>query len=410
LFKTVFFCIYYPGGKKTVKRELTLFFYVSLHRLKIKNNRMKKFSFLLITAFVLISCQNNKNYKISGTVTDPAYEGKNVYIQEMMTNEMVSVDTAVITNGKFTFEGPADSTVLRFIALDETVNPQKPSRALAILEPGTIRVQFDSTVTVSGSQLNDAYNTFRTEQENTTKEIRALSQRYQEAASTGAMTDSLDAALTTQYEKLSGDISAKTADFIKANITNPLGKFLFMTSAEMFEPEIQREILALTDETYKSQENIRRIVKRLENAERVAVGQKFLDFTMKDPDGKDISLSDYAGKGKVVLIDFWAAWCGPCRDEMPNVVAAYNNYKDKGFEVVGVSLDRERERWLSGIKEMNMTWPQMSELKFWDTPVVELYAFRGIPHTVLLDKEGTIIAKDLRGAELHNKLNELLGK
>ena len=346
---------------------------------------MKKFSFLLITAFVLISCQNNKNYKISGTVTDPAYEGKNVYIQEMMTNEMVSVDTAVITNGKFTFEGPADSTVLRFIALDETVNPQKPSRALAILEPGTIRVQFDSTVTVSGSQ-------------------------YQEAASTGAMTDSLDAALTTQYEKLSGDISAKTADFIKANITNPLGKFLFMTSAEMFEPEIQREILALTDETYKSQENIRRIVKRLENAERVAVGQKFLDFTMKDPDGKDISLSDYAGKGKVVLIDFWAAWCGPCRDEMPNVVAAYNNYKDKGFEVVGVSLDRERERWLSGIKEMNMTWPQMSELKFWDTPVVELYAFRGIPHTVLLDKEGTIIAKDLRGAELHNKLNELLGK
>ena len=371
---------------------------------------MKKFSFLLITALVLISCQNNKTYKIDGTVTDPAYEGKNVYIQEMTTNEMVSVDTAVVTNGSFKFEGSADSTVLRFIALDETVNPQKPSRVLAILEPGTIRVQFDSTVTVSGSQLNDAYNTFRTEQENITKEIRTLSQQYQEAASTGAMTDSLDASLTAQYEKLSGEISSKTADFIKANIANPLGKFLFMTSAEMFEQETQREILALTDEAYKSQESIQRIVKRLENAERVAIGQKFIDFTMKDPEGNDISLSDYAGKGKVVLIDFWAAWCGPCRDEMPNVVAAYNNYKNKGFEVVGVSLDRERERWLSGIKELNMTWPQMSELKFWDTPVVELYAFRGIPHTVLLDKEGIIIAKDLRGAELHNKLNELLGE
>lgn len=371
---------------------------------------MRKFSFLLIAAIAMFSCQTNKTYKISGTVADPAYEGKNVYVQEMTANEMIPVDTTVITNGTFTFEGQADTTVLRFIALDETVNPQKPSRVLAVLEPGNIVVKFDSINTVSGTNLNDSHSAFRKEEEKISKEMRAVSQKYRELASAGLMTDSIDAELNTEFDEKSSDLTTKTADFIKANITNPLGKFLFMTSADMFEPATQREILALTDDAYKSQDNIKRIVTRLENAENVAIGKKFVDFTMKDPDGNDISLSDYAGKGKVVLIDFWAAWCGPCVAEMPNVVAAYNNYKDKGFEVVGVSLDRERDQWLKGLKDMNMTWPQMSDLKFWETPVVELYAFRGIPHTVLLDKDGTIIAKDLRGAELHNKLNELLGQ
>ncbi len=370
---------------------------------------MKKFSILLIAAVALFACQNNKTYKVTGTVSDPAYEGKNVYVQEMTDTEMITVDTAVVQNGTFTFEGPADSTLLRFIALDETVNPQKPSRVLVVLEPGDIDVRYDSVITVAGSKLNEDYSAFRKEQQDLSNEIRALSQTYQSATAAGTMTDSLDAEITTAYEKVAEDLEKKNADFIKNNIKNPLGKFLFMTSAEMFTPETQKEILALTDDSYKAQPNIQRISKRLENYDNVAIGKKFVDFSMKDTEGNDVSLSNYAGQGKVTLIDFWAAWCGPCREEMPNVVAAYRNYKNKGFEVVGVSLDKEKDKWLQGLKDLNMTWPQMSDLMMWDSPVVDLYAFRGIPHTVLLDKDGTIIAKDLRGAELHNKLAELLG-
>ena len=197
-------------------------------------------------------------------------------------------------------------------------------------------------------------------------------------------------------------------NFIRDNIKNDLGKYSFMASSSMFEPEKQKEILSLADDDFKAQENIQRVVKRLENLENVAIGKKFVDFTLKNTEGNDVSLSDYAGKGKYVLVDFWAAWCGPCRQEMPNVVTAYDKYKSKGFEVVGVSFDQEKDKWIQGISDLNMTWPQMSDLMYWESPVVDMYAINGIPHTVLLDKEGTIIEKNLRGEALDAKLAELM--
>ncbi|MGZ3901382.1 MAG: TlpA family protein disulfide reductase, partial [Bacteroidia bacterium] len=116
-------------------------------------------------------------------------------------------------------------------------------------------------------------------------------------------------------------------------------------------------------------------------------------------------------KGKVVLIDFWASWCGPCRREMPNVVKAYSKYKDKGFEIYGVSLDQDKDRWIEAIKKDGITWPQVSDLKYWECEAAKIYGVQGIPFTVLLDKEGKIIAKGLRGAELETAIeNALAGK
>lgn len=372
---------------------------------------MKKvFALLMITAIVLVSCQPAKTYKVNGTVADAAYEGKNVYIQELGDKELVSVDTAVVTNGAFTFEGKADSTIVRFITLESLDASQRPLHVITVFEPGTIEMKFDSVITVSGTKLNDDYSAFRTEQNVLNNGVRDLSNKFQQAMQSGTMTDSLNEVLTAEYEQLSEKMTAQTKDFVKTNIVNPLGQFLFTTQSSMFEFADQKEILALADDKFKSQERVQRIIEVIENAEKVAIGNKFVDFTMKDMEGNDVSLSEFAGKGNVVLVDFWASWCGPCRQEMPNVVAAYNKYKNKGFDIVAVSLDSDKDKWLQGVKDLNMTWHQMSDLLAWETPVVKLYAFRGIPHTVLLDKDGVIVAKDLRGAKLEEKLVELLGE
>ena len=148
--------------------------------------------------------------------------------------------------------------------------------------------------------------------------------------------------------------------------------------------------------------------KTIDQNRAFSVGGQAPDFTQQSPDGEDINLSDF--KGKLLLVDFWASWCGPCRKENPNVVAMYEKYKDKGFEILGVSLDKNKERWIGAIEKDGLTWPQVSDLKGWSNKVAQLYGVRSIPHTILLDEEGKIIARNLRGRSLEEKLEELFGQ
>ena len=174
-----------------------------------------------------------------------------------------------------------------------------------------------------------------------------------------------------------------------------------------------KDLIEITDnigEAFKSHPSIERIQKIAEVRKAVAVGKKFTDFEMANAKGETHKLSEYVGNGKVVLIDFWASWCPPCRAEMPSLVKAYKTYKNKGFEIVGISLDSKADAWEKGVKDLNITWTQLSDLKGWKNEGAALYGVNSIPHTILVDKDGTIIAKNLHGQELEDKIKEVLNK
>ena len=193
---------------------------------------------------------------------------------------------------------------------------------------------------------------------------------------------------------------------VKKNITNPVGVFLFKQTFYNNSTDENEALLQQIPANFQNDETIVRIKEMTDKQKKTAVGTQFVDFEMQTPEGKAVKLSDYVGKGKVVLVDFWASWCGPCRREMPNLVETYAKYKGKNFEIVGVSLDQDGAAWKEAIKKLDMTWPQMSDLKFWQSEGAQLYAVNSIPHTVLIDGSGKIIARGLHGEELQAKIAE----
>jgi peroxiredoxin len=363
---------------------------------------MKKL-FYVGALIALTACTGNSGYTINGEIAD-VNDGDSIFLVEMSGRQIAKQQGAVINGGKFQFKGEQATPVLRYIMYQ---NDSENDQSLDFfLENGTIKVKMDTEKpSVTGTPNNDAYQKVRDE----LNELESqMSDVYEKLSTEENLGDDVRGALEKQSEDLEQQFLNALAKGTKANATNEVGIHMLKNFYYYLETPDLAEVVSQIPEKFLSDEAVIRIKQQVEKLTATAVGKPFTDFQLNDPEGKPVKLSDYAGKGKVVLVDFWASWCGPCRQEMPNVVKVYNQYKNKGFEIVGVSLDQTADAWKKGIADLSITWPQMSDLKYWQCEAAAIYGVTAIPHTVLIDKDGTIIARNLRGEKLYEKIAELL--
>ena len=377
---------------------------------------MRKFLYLAASAVILMGCSTKPGYQLTGKVSGADFNGKYVYMYEFGKRDAAPVDSALVDKGAFLFKGEQATPELRVLRFApeamEAISPRetgpgqnRPYSAVLVLENAPLTVTLNTISTIAGSPENDAIQGFVNEMEKIQVEETAFSSSI---GNYDSLSTEAKAEVETKAEALFNRRLDLAGKYAEANATKLSGAFVFRTFSSYLSETMQQAIIAKADSTFKAVPGIDRVIARLDILAKVAVGQKFTDFEMADMEGNMHKLSEYVGQGKYVLVDFWASWCPPCRKEMPGLVETYKKYSKKGFEIVGVSLDKDKDAWLGGVKEMKMEWKQLSDLKFWDSEGAALYGVNSIPHTVLFDKEGIIVAKDLHGDALNAKLAELI--
>jgi thiol-disulfide isomerase/thioredoxin len=368
---------------------------------------MKAVPLLMLTASAagMLACSSHQTQYVITGKNVPENVTKVFLVSRLIEDD---IDSAAVVNGTFQLKGKADKDAFLGVVMDNF------DWNFPLINDGVPMVVDFADTTLSGSDLNNkitecdkrngkAYHRIN----QMVKEYVALPKEEQKAQ---------EDAFIANYEEAVNDYVETKLAIIEENKDNLVPVVFIENVAEAAGYAKLNELLnsgapytkhPFVADLKASMERAMEEELLADDVKSAVIGQKFLDLEEADTEGNLHKLSEYAGQGNWVLVDFWASWCGPCKSEMPNVVAAYKKYHDKGFEVVGLSFDSEKDPWVEAILEWNMPWIHLSDLKSWKTVAAEVYSVNAIPDNLLIDPEGIVVARGLRGEALEKKLAEI---
>lgn len=365
---------------------------------------MKKTLFPLAAMLVaLTACNTTPHYTIKGTVE--GVETGNAYLVKQTADGIDTMARAAIANGKFALTGNVENLTSAFVTI-EGRRGGTPIYLENAEYTATLSVEKPMENKIEGTPTQNLANEYAAITNEVRKAQSSLYKEYRTAAD--AKDEAKMKEIEERYEAVAKEGEEKENAWMKANADKFIAAQMLAQKMSGYELEDLKAQYDLLGENAKATEPGQKIAERIKKLESVAIGQVAPDFTLNTPEGNPLSM--HSIKGKVKVIDFWASWCGPCRGENPNVVKMYKELHPKGLEILSVSLDSDKEAWLKAIKDDNLTWNHVSDLKGWGSEAGQLYGVNGIPHLVVLDENNVIVAKNLRGEELHKKVAELLKK
>lgn len=396
---------------------------------------MKKISVLVVATVVLFSCSKvgKGEYLISGTAKG-IENGKTIVLetQSPVGGGLIAVDTVKIENEKFEIKGKVTEPSFHLLQLESVPGKEPYGKVLFILEEGEIDIAINkdsiTKTKVSGTYNNDEYFKFNEDLIKITKRLADFQKDNTNAMNTAQQTNDTVVInkLMKEYSKIQEVVGAESKKKYISYAETHSKSFItaLILQGMLGDPtsdvkKIEKLYNGLDESLKKTKPGIA-IKDKLKEINNPAVSATptvpypgksakwRADFSAPNPDGKRVSLKQCLGK--VTIVDFWASWCGPCRAENPNVVKIYNEFHSKGLNIIGVSLDKDAEKWKEAIAKDKLTWTHVSNLKFWDEPIAAQYNVQSIPATFILDATGKVVAKDLRGNELKAKIVELLSK
>ena len=371
-----------------------------------------KFKFRLITyllPFVCMACsEGDKNAKLTINVKNNTTK-QSVYVDLLeLDGEPVAIDTASVSTGNSTVSlsaGTINSALICRVRFE-----QNPSFILLIPDQPELVIDLDLEKPQAYTTNSAGSNSFKNVVSNFNNMIAGLDSINTKIGAKGDVMDSGRVVLENQFRaniELAGNYLLAYADTTK---TPAVALYTVGMTQNIVSPERVGVAMERISKRFSDMSSVIRITNKfksnLPSQSNGLIGKEAPQFELPGPDGQKVSLNSF--RGKYVLVDFWASWCKPCRMENPNVVAAFNKYKGKNFTILGVSLDKEKDPWIKAISDDQLFWNHASDLKFWNSVVVPMYGIEGIPFNVLVDPNGIVIAKDLRGEDLHKKLGEVL--